>query len=101
MNIFKSKKNINEEKIKIKKTISLLGKTISSDWKILVSALFVFLILGLLFSWNLYKTISNQSFLNEDGEAPKNSLKVNTEQLDRVLESLNSRKEKFDKLNNQ
>jgi len=101
MSFLKNKKNINEEKIKVKKTISLLSRTISGDWKILIGVILAILILGILFSWNTYNSISNQSFLNEGGEVKKSGLKINTEQLDRVVENLNKRKERFDNLKGQ
>lgn len=98
MNIFNSKNNINERKIKSKKTISIIGSTVSADWKILISFLFVCLVVVLYFSWTMYKSAVSQSFLSEDQAIQNNSLRVNTEQLDRVMSELNSKKEKFDEL---
>jgi len=98
MNILNSKNNINENKIKSKKTISLIAKTISSDWKILISLLFVCLVAVLFISWNLYRSVSSQSFLSGEEVTQTNSLRVNTEQLDRVVSDLNYKKEKFDEL---
>ncbi len=98
MNIFNLKNNINEQKIKSKKTISLIGKTIASDWKMMMSLLFVCLIVVLAFSWTMYKSAVSQSFLSEEDTLQAGSLRVNTQQLDRVISDLNSKKEKFNKL---
>jgi hypothetical protein len=99
MNIFNLKNNINEQKIKSKKTISLIGKTIGSDWKMMMSFLFGCLIVALAFSWTMYKSAVSQSFLSEeDTLLQAGTLRVNTQQLDRVISDLNYKKEKFNKL---
>jgi flagellar basal body-associated protein FliL len=96
MNSLKSKKHINEESLKVKKTISLIGKKVSVDWIILISFLFVFLFAGLTFSFLTYKSIRSESFLEEREIGQLNSLNINTEQLDRVINRLNKKKETFD-----
>lgn len=101
MSLLKNKINISEEKIKTKKTISLLSKTISGDWKILIGLILLSLVLGSFFSWNTYRSIANQSFLKDKGEIKKSGLKINTEQLDRVVNNFNERKEKFNNLTGQ
>lgn len=98
---FSKSKKIDESKIRIKKTISLFAKTISGDWKILIGALAFIFLVGLGFTWNLYRTVSSQSFLNDSQVVEKAGLKINTAQLDRVMENLNSKKEKFNSLTGQ
>ena len=100
MNLNKFKK-IDESKIKTKKTISLISKTVSGDWKILIFILVVIFVMGLLFSWNNYRVIANQSFLKENDSVKKSGLRIDTKQLDRVVESFNQRKEKFNNLRGQ
>lgn len=100
MNLDKTKK-INVEGIKTKKTISLISKTVSGDWKILITTLIVFLVLGMVFSWNYYRSVSDQSFLNDGDVVQKGGLKIDTKQLDRVVENLNQKKEKFNSLTGQ
>lgn len=98
MSMFNSKRNINEKKVKSKKTISLIGKTITADWKILIILFILLLLIALIFSWNLYTSAVSQSFLSEDATTQAGSLRVNTQQLDRVVNELNSKKEKFNEL---
>lgn len=93
MNLSKSK---NHTKIKAKKDLSLMSSTIRGDWLILISLLFVLLLASLIFSGLTYFSVKNQSFISESEAVQKSSLKVNTEQLDRVINNLNTKKEKFD-----
>ncbi|MFA7193606.1 MAG: hypothetical protein WC087_01685 [Candidatus Paceibacterota bacterium] len=84
--------------LKIKKGLSLSGDSVQLDWILIFSFLtFVFVVMAL-FSSMIYFSIEKDSFLDGSEEVVGNSLKVNTEQLDRVVENLNSRKEKFNTL---
>jgi LPS O-antigen subunit length determinant protein (WzzB/FepE family) len=96
MNSLRFKKNIHENNLRIKKTISLIGKSVQSDWIILISSLFIILIIGLVFSFFTYKNIKSESFLEGSEIVQTNSLNINTEQLDRVINRLNQKKETFD-----
>lgn len=98
MNLLKFKRKLNDSDLRKRKTISLIGKTIDFDWMSLVSFVFLVLILGLIFSWNLYKTIEDKSFINEEDVLQKSSLKINTQQLERVTDDLQKKKDTFESL---
>lgn len=84
--------------LKIRKGLSLSGDSVQLDWILMFVVLtFVFVMMAL-FSWMIYFSIEKDSFLAESESPVGNSLRVNTEQLDRVVENLNSRKEKFNTL---
>lgn len=96
MNLFKSKNNINEDKLKFKKDISIIRQNVKGDWVFLISLLLITLAMTLFFSWNMFRNIQNESFLSDQDVQVKGSLKVNTAQLERVVGNLNSKKEQFD-----
>jgi p-aminobenzoyl-glutamate transporter AbgT len=98
MKLFESKNNINENKLKFKKTVSVLGGSVKKDWLFMIFVLVMCLVVTLIFSWNTFRNIQNESFLSDKDVEVKGSLKVNTEQLERVVENLNSKKEQFDAL---
>lgn len=95
----KFKKQINEDKIKVKKTVSLLGNSIETDWVILVSVFFVFLLCSLTFSWFVYVSVTTDSVLSEEEYQQKSALKVNNKQLEETIKNIESRKQKFESLN--
>lgn len=96
MNFSKSKNQISEKKLKFKKDVSIIRNSIKEDWVFLICFLLISLIGSQFFSWNLFKGIQNDSFLSNQDIQVTGSLKVNTDQLDRVVSDLNSRKEQFD-----
>ena len=85
-------------KNKTKKTISLIGNTVEKDWLILVGILLISLIFSLVFSWVIYSSVTEDSVLTEEEYQKKSALKVNSKQLDQVLESYKIKQEKFNNL---
>ncbi len=96
--MFELKSKSNNDKIKPKKTIFLFGDSVERDWIILISFLFFILIAGLIFSWFIFNSISSESVLTEEEFRQRSSLKIDTEQLDRVVSNLNKKKEIFESL---
>lgn len=84
--------------LKIRKGLSLSGDSVQLDWILMFVFLTIVFVAMALFSWMIYFLIEKDSFLAESEAPVGNSLRVNTEQLDRVVENLNSRKEKFNNL---
>jgi hypothetical protein len=85
-------------KIKMKKGLSLSGISIKFDWVFLFLFILFSLILATVISLSIYISIEKKSILSSEEEVLANPLRVNTEQLERVVENLNSRKARFDEL---
>lgn len=85
-------------KIKSKKGLSVSGVSVMTDWVIIFLFVVLFFILAVIVSFNIYLSIKNNSIISNEETNVTNPLHVNTEQLDRVVENLNDRKEKFDAL---
>lgn len=84
--------------LKIRKGLSLSGDSVQLDWILMFMFLAIVFVVMVLFSWVIYFSIEKDSILTDSEETTENSLRVNTEQLDRVVDNLNSRKEKFNNL---
>ncbi len=95
MSILKSK-NYKLPKIQHSKRLAVFGDSVSVDWVILICVLFAVLGLGIGFALNSYFYIHSKSFTSDQTEVKDVSLKIDTKQLDRVVEVINRKKEKFD-----
>lgn len=85
-------------KIKSKKGLSLIGTSVKTDWIIIFSLVATCFVVGAAASFGIYLSIEKNSVISNEETNVANPLRVNTEQLDRVVENLNDRKEKFDAL---
>lgn len=91
MKVFNLKKHI-------KKGLAISNISVRFDWVAFLLALtFVFIIM-IFFSWGIYSSVLKDSRVSSEEESVVVTQKINTEQLDRVMDNFNKRKEKFDSL---
>ncbi len=75
-----------------------MGVSVRVDWMVLFGIISFIFVVMIFVSWSIYLSIEKNSVFSEEDEKGINPLHVNTEQLDRVVNNLNSRKEKFNSL---